>query len=75
MLFQPHDAASGESPMTDANRRSHWEMVYTTKGENEVSWVQESPAPSLELIDLAGPTPKSAIVDIGGGASRLVDSL
>ena len=61
--------------MTDANRKSHWETVYTTKGENEVSWFQENPAPSLELIDLVGATPESAIVDIGGGASRLVDSL
>ena len=61
--------------MTDAGRKSHWETVYTTKAENEVSWFQEDPAPSLELIDLARPTPESAIVDIGGGASRLVDSL
>lgn len=61
--------------MTDANRKSHWETIYTTKRDTEVSWFQENPAPSLELIDLARPTPKSAIVDIGGGASRLVDSL
>ncbi len=61
--------------MNDANRKAHWETVYTTKGENEVSWFQENPAPSLKLINLARPTPESAIVDIGGGASRLVDSL
>src|SRR5260370_16538007 len=61
--------------MNDASSKAHWENVYTTKGENEVSWFQESPAPSLELMDLARLTPKSAIVDIGGGASRLVDSL
>lgn len=61
--------------MTDANRKSHWETVYTTKAENEVSWFQENPGPSLELIDLARPSPETAIVDIGGGASRLVDSL
>jgi ubiquinone/menaquinone biosynthesis C-methylase UbiE len=61
--------------MSDANRKSHWETVYTTKGENEVSWFQENPALSLGLIDLARPTLESAIVDIGGGASRLVDSL
>ena len=61
--------------MNDASSKAHWENVYTTKGENEVSWFQESPAPSLELMDLAQLTPKSAIVDIGGGASRLVDSL
>jgi SAM-dependent methyltransferase len=61
--------------MNDASRSAHWETVYTTKGENEVSWFQENPAPSLELIELAQLTPESAIVDIGGGASRLVDSL
>lgn len=61
--------------MTDTNRKSHWETVYTTKGEAEVSWFQDNPAISLELIGLARPTPESAIVDIGGGASRLVDSL
>ncbi len=62
--------------MIDANRKTRWETVYTTKGENEVSWFQENPAPSLELIDLARPTPESAIIDIGGdGASRLVDGL
>jgi 2-polyprenyl-3-methyl-5-hydroxy-6-metoxy-1,4-benzoquinol methylase len=61
--------------MNDASRKAHWENVYSTKGENEVSWFQESPAPSLELIELAKPTSDAAIVDIGGGASRLVDEL
>jgi SAM-dependent methyltransferase len=61
--------------MIESSRQAHWENVYQTKGEREVSWFQESPAPSLELIALAGATPFSAIVDIGGGASRLVDSL
>src|ERR1700694_4073489 len=61
--------------MNDSNRKAHWETVYTTKGENEVSWFQENPAPSLDLIGVANPTPQSAIVDIGGGASHLVDSL
>ena len=48
--------------MTDANRKSHWDTVSTTKGENEVSWFQESPAPSLELIELARRAPESAII-------------
>jgi SAM-dependent methyltransferase len=61
--------------MSDASRKAHWENVYSTKGENEVSWFQESPAPSLELIELARPALDAAIVDIGGGASRLVDQL
>lgn len=61
--------------MADTDRKAHWEAVYTTKGENEVSWFQDDPAPSLELINLARPTKESHIVDIGGGASRLVDRL
>ena len=56
------------------SRQAHWENVYTTKGENEVSWFQQSPAPSLELIVQAGATQASAIIDIGGGASRLARS-
>jgi len=57
------------------DRQAHWENVYATKGEKEVSWFQENPALSLELIRLAGATSTSAIVDIGGGASRLADAL
>jgi hypothetical protein len=48
--------------------------VYTTKGEKEVSWFQDRPAMSLELIAASGAGPGSAIVDIGGGTSRLVAS-
>lgn len=61
--------------MTDASRKAHWENVYRTKSETEVSWFQENPTPSLELIELARPASDAAIVDIGGGASRLVDEL
>ena len=61
--------------MEDASRQAHWDNVYTTKGENELSWFQQSPAPSLELIAQVGATQASAIIDIGGGASRLVDQL
>ena len=61
--------------MEPDGRRTHWETVYATKAENEVSWFQDSPAPSLEAIALTGATPASAIIDIGGGASRLVDHL
>jgi SAM-dependent methyltransferase len=61
--------------MNDVSRQHHWEKVYTTKGEIEVSWFQETPGLSLELIELVGAKPSSAIIDIGGGASRLVDHL
>jgi SAM-dependent methyltransferase len=61
--------------MNDVSRQRHWEHVYATKGENEVSWFQETPALSLELINLVGAIQNSAIIDIGGGASRLADCL
>jgi hypothetical protein len=61
--------------MQSESRQAHWQNVYTKKGENEVSWFQENPAPSLDLIAEVGGIPTSAIIDIGGGASRLVDHL
>jgi len=54
--------------------QAHWQSVYARKGEREVSWFQESPQPSLDLIEGCA-TPSSAIVDIGGGASHLADAL
>lgn len=57
--------------MADASRE-HWEGVYTTKGETAVSWYQPHADQSLQLIQKASPT---SIVDIGGGASTLVDDL
>ena len=61
--------------MNEATRKEHWENVYTSKNESEVSWFQENPTPSIELIALAGAGLDSAVIDIGGGASRLVDAL
>lgn len=56
-------------------RQTHWDEVYAAKGEAEVSWFQASPEPSLGLIRRAGVGADAAIVDVGGGASRLVDAL
>jgi trans-aconitate methyltransferase len=61
--------------MDNAARQAHWENVYETKGENEVSWFQENPTISLDLIDATGVTKAASIIDIGGGASRLIDVL
>jgi trans-aconitate methyltransferase len=61
--------------METDSRQAHWETTYTSKGEGNVSWFQGSPQPSLALIEKAGASPSSAIVDVGGGASRLADSL
>lgn len=61
--------------MTTTDRQAHWENIFTTKGEADVSWFEETPAQSLELLELVGAQPLSAIIDIGGGASHLVDNL
>jgi trans-aconitate methyltransferase len=59
----------------NSGRVAHWQNVYKEKAENQVSWFQETPAISLELIEAVHPKFDSAIIDIGGGASRLVDVL
>jgi SAM-dependent methyltransferase len=60
--------------MKSIERHAHWQTVYQTKGEHDVSWFEESPAISLELIRATGVTTTAPIIDIGG-ASRLVDAL
>ena len=61
--------------MSTPERQVHWQNVYQTKGEREVSWFQESPELSLDLIRATGVSTDASIIDIGGGASRLVDAL
>jgi 2-polyprenyl-3-methyl-5-hydroxy-6-metoxy-1,4-benzoquinol methylase len=61
--------------MSEFNRQAHWQKVYKEKGEFQVSWFQDRPAVSLQLIEAIGAEPSLAIIDIGGGASRLVDAL
>ena len=61
--------------METLGRQAHWENVYRTKGENEVSWFQESPTISLDLIRATGVAADASILDVGGGTSRLVDAL
>jgi 2-polyprenyl-3-methyl-5-hydroxy-6-metoxy-1,4-benzoquinol methylase len=60
--------------MTTA-REAHWNAVYTDKADTEVSWFEQTPETSLALIRSTGAGPAAAIIDIGGGSSRLVDSL
>jgi SAM-dependent methyltransferase len=61
--------------MIGPDRQAHWENVYTTKSESEVSWFEESPTISLDLIRATRVDLDAPIIDIGGGASRLVDTL
>jgi len=55
--------------------KKHWENVYSTKATDEVSWFQEHATLSLKLIRDAGIPLMASIIDVGGGASTLVDDL
>jgi SAM-dependent methyltransferase len=61
--------------MDATERQAHWENVYTTKAEDEVSWFQEKPTNWLEFIHASGVGKNAAIIDVGGGEARLVDVL
>src|SRR3989338_10173254 len=61
------------SDMTD--KRTHWETIYQTKKPDSVSWYQPSLRLSIELILRTGVAKGAALIDVGGGASTLVDDL
>jgi SAM-dependent methyltransferase len=54
---------------------AHWERVYSTRSPNEVSWFEDRPQTSLEMIEGLGLPHDAAILDVGGGASRLAGEL
>jgi trans-aconitate methyltransferase len=57
------------------SRHDHWDSMYRTKGEQDVSWFEALPSMSLEMMEAAGLTPDTCVIDVGGGESRLIDSL
>jgi len=57
------------------NRKEHWENVYATKAVDEVSWYREHLENSLKLIAETEVERTAAMIDVGGGASTLVDDL
>lgn len=57
------------------NKKDHWENVFTTKTEKEVSWYQETPKTSLDFISKLNISKNAKIIDIGGGDSYFINSL
>ena len=57
------------------NKKPHWEHIYESRAPTQVSWYQEHARFSLEYIRKTGIQKTDAIIDVGGGASRLVDDL
>ncbi|MBZ0105240.1 MAG: class I SAM-dependent methyltransferase [Sulfuricella denitrificans] len=58
-----------------SDRKAHWENVYSTRKPDEVGWYQAYPEIPLHLIASTGVGKSAAIIDVGGGASNLVDAL
>ena len=58
-----------------SDRKTHWEKIYGDKKPQEVSWYQKEPALSLQFIRNAQLAHDAPIIDVGGGASALVDCL
>lgn len=56
-------------------RQDHWDAVYQKKRADEVSWYESRPEKSLDLMRSTGVRDDDPIIDVGGGASRLVDEL
>jgi predicted TPR repeat methyltransferase len=53
----------------------HWDDAYGSRGIDGVSWYQPVPAVSLELVQALGTPSDAAVVDVGGGGSRLAGEL
>jgi len=56
------------------DRRAHWNEIYRSRADEQLSWFQQEPRASLELIDSIDPPPQRAI-DVGGGQSTLAAGL
>lgn len=65
--------AGGAGPATGSTRE-HWEGIYRSRNDQELSWLQTTPSLSLELITHYA-RPESRILDAGGGSSRLAEQL
>src|SRR5437899_3742058 len=61
--------------MKTMDLKSHWERIYRDKLPTQVSWYQLHARRSLELIRRFSPPPDGALIDVGGGASTLIDDL
>ncbi len=57
------------------DRKNHWNSIYSAKAPNELGWYQAHPETSLRLITASGAGRNDSLIDIGGGASLLVDKL
>ena len=56
------------------DRKDRWDKVYAEKPEAQLSWHQDTPSVSLELMELVGLTPETRIIDVAGGSKEYTSS-
>lgn len=73
---QEHQDGEVEGQTMDATQaRAHWDNIYGSKATDQLSWFQLQPEPSLQLIQQRAVSLQAQIIDVGGGASLLVNAL
>ncbi len=63
------------SATPESDSRSHWDAIYSAAEPSRLSWHQQFPLESLDLIEASCVGAESPIIDVGGGASSLADCL
>jgi len=58
-----------------SNKRDHWNNVYASKPVYELGWYEEAPTPSLGLLSRCNVGKEEAILDVGAGATLLLETL
>lgn len=64
-----------QPPGTRRDARAHWEAIWEENAPQDLSWTEEEPRVSLELLAASGVAPPASVLDVGAGASLLVDAL
>ena len=59
----------------NSDLKSHWENIYSSKKEDGVSWFQEHPKTSIDLIEKYSNDKSNSIIDIGSGRSKILKNL
>ncbi len=61
--------------MKTVDLEAHWECIYSRKQVEKLGWFEQNPLPSLKLISRCNLNQDSSILNVGSGATRLVDEL
>ena len=74
-INNPSSCCGGAPKTEKVNSKQHWEDVYAKTDHEKLGWFEENPQPSLDLIAKCNLNTNSAILNVGAGATTLVDKL